>query len=264
MMLTGGRLAPILAELDLPPPTTIVEMKGGSAASYRLDLPDRSAVVLKTYRDEQLKSAAREAWAAGLLDGMDIPATRYLLSDESRTRLPFAFAITTYLPGVTAASLEAHPDMAAVHQQMGALLGRLHAVRLPGYGNFGADGLVDPVGSNVAFVRRLAAHAFERFRHYGADPALAERLEQLVAARLEAIAGQSPGAVFAHADLHPGNILVTEHGGRLRLSGLIDFGNAHAADPVFDLAKCLLINQHDAPGSGPAPTAPTTSWARSA
>jgi Ser/Thr protein kinase RdoA (MazF antagonist) len=37
----------------------------------------------------------------------------------------------------------------------------------------------------------------------------------------------------------------------LTLSGLIDFGNARAADPVFDLAKCLFCSEDDAPGSNP-------------
>jgi hypothetical protein len=33
----------------------------------------------------------------------------------------------------------------------------------------------------------------------------------------------------------------------LKLTGLIDFGNAHAADAVWDLAKILFICAHDAP-----------------
>ncbi len=35
---------------------------------------------------------------------------------------------------------------------------------------------------------------------------------------------------------------------RLLLSGLIDFGNARAADAVFDLAKNLFNSEHEAPG----------------
>ena len=57
------------------------------------------------------------------------------------------------------------------------------------------------------------------------------------------------GALFAHDDLHPNNVLAVETDGKLSLSGLIDFGNAHAADPVSDLAKCLFCCEHDAPGS---------------
>jgi len=35
----------------------------------------------------------------------------------------------------------------------------------------------------------------------------------------------------------------------LRVTGLIDFGNARAADATFDLAKTLFCCEHEAPGS---------------
>jgi Ser/Thr protein kinase RdoA (MazF antagonist) len=37
--------------------------------------------------------------------------------------------------------------------------------------------------------------------------------------------------------------------GKLRLSGLIDFGNARAADRLCDLAKALFCSAHEDPGS---------------
>jgi len=37
--------------------------------------------------------------------------------------------------------------------------------------------------------------------------------------------------------------------GTLRLTGLIDFGNVRAADPVYDLAKCLFCAEHEDPAS---------------
>jgi Ser/Thr protein kinase RdoA (MazF antagonist) len=124
---------------------------------------------------------------------------------------------------------------------------------MPAYGAFGADGIVRPVATNAEFVRGLAETAFERFLHFGGDPRLAEKLRHIVEVQFEAIVPQSAGAVFAHDDLHPGNVLFVERpDGRLELSGLIDFGNAQAADPVFDLAKCLFCSEHDAPGCATA------------
>jgi Ser/Thr protein kinase RdoA (MazF antagonist) len=60
----------------------------------------------------------------------------------------------------------------------------------------------------------------------------------------------SPGPVFCHDDLQQGNVLA-EHGGNgnLQLTGLIDFGNARAADALFDLAKALLCCGHEDPRS---------------
>jgi len=38
-------------------------------------------------------------------------------------------------------------------------------------------------------------------------------------------------------------------GGKLELSGLVDFGNARAADRLFDLAKALFCSAHEDPRS---------------
>jgi aminoglycoside phosphotransferase (APT) family kinase protein len=175
--------------------------------------------------------------------------TRYLTLDETRTRLPFRYAITSHLPGVTVASLRDEPDIADAYRQMGALLRVLHSVRLPAYGSFDAHGIVEPVATNGAFVRSFAAYSLGRFRHHDGDGALADRLAAVLDARFDA-ATQSAGPVLTHDDLHPNNVLAARDAqGRLRLTGLIDFGNARAADPIFDLAKALFCSEHDAPGA---------------
>ena len=67
----------------------------------------------------------------------------------------------------------------------------------------------------------------------------------------------SRGPVFAHDDLNPNNVLAQRDAtGRLRLTGLIDFGNARAGDAVSDLAK-NLFNTEQRPSSSKA-TAPST------
>ena len=135
---------------------------------------------------------------------------------------------------------------------MGTALRQLHAVRLPAYGRFGANGLDAPVTANIDAVRARAAHGLARFRHFGAPEALAARIETTLD-RHAGLATWSAGAVFAHDDFHPNNVLVLRDGtGRLRLSGIIDFGDAFAGDAVSDLAKTLFCCEHDAPGSTPA------------
>lgn len=248
-----SQLAPILADLGLAAPVAITDIKDGSGRVYRLDLDDGSAVVFKHY-DEHYKQhyiVSGERYAERLLQPLDVPITRYLAQDESLTWLPFPFAITNFLPGVTLKSLAAEPDVSDGWRQMGMLMRKLHSVRAPGYGRFGQDGVVDPVASNAEATRNSLAYAFAQFRKYGAEPSLADKLEAIVALRLDAMTW-SAGAVFAHHDLHPNNVLV-ERGadGRLRLSGLIDFGNARAADAVSDLASSIFFTEHEMPGSGP-------------
>jgi Ser/Thr protein kinase RdoA (MazF antagonist) len=250
--ITLDQLRPFLADLGVAAPVALVELSGGSNAAFRVELADGSALILKTYDDVRGKLPTSEAYASDLLADTGLPVTRYLALDETRRRLPFRFAITNHLPGVTVGSLRGAPDIGDAYRQMGTALRQLHAVRLPAYGRFGANGLDTPVAANIDVVRARAAHGLARFRHFGAPEALAARIETTLD-RHARLATWSAGAVFAHDDFHPNNVLVLRDGsGRLRLSGIIDFGDAFAGDAVSDLAKTLFCCEHDAPGSTPA------------
>ena len=250
MKLDARQLQSALSALEIGEIVAVAEMAGGTSPVFRLDLADGKQLVLKVYPDDRPFTPARDAYAAAQVRNLAIPVTRYLVVDETREKLPFRFAVTNHLPGVAAKVLKDHPDIASVYQQMGALLRKLHAIRMPGYGYLEANGIVSPVATNAEFLRTVIAGAFERFLHFGGDAVLAGRLRVLVDEGFDSVAGHSVGPVFAHDDLHPGNILVSEaDDGTLSLSGLIDFGNARAADAVWDLAKCLFCSDHDAPGS---------------
>jgi aminoglycoside phosphotransferase (APT) family kinase protein len=252
MDLTARQLQPLLRELGKPDATSVTEMKGGSSRTWRIDLPDGERLVFKAYADAARWRDGKEAFAAAQVKDLPVPITRYLMIDDSLSRLPYTFAITNYLPGVTLQSLAGHPDIHSAFRQAGALLRQLHEVRMPGYGAFAVDGIIQPKATNGEFARGKADVAFERFRHYGASLVLADRLQAIVEERFGAIVPHSRGPVFAHDDLHPNNVLVVETAeGRLSLSGLIDFGNAQAADAVWDLAKCLFCSEHDISGCQP-------------
>lgn len=242
-------LVPAFAVLGLGVPVALSPLEGGSAAVYRVARQDGSFVVLKVYDDLRQTMPGNETYAARLLAGIDVPITRFLAFDESRTRLPYRYAVTNFLPGRAVGTFRDEPDVGDLYRQMGALLRRLHTVRLPAFGRFDAEGIVDPVTSNTEFVGGLWQIALERFRHYGAEASLADRLDAIVAANMHLTAHGS-SAVFAHDDFQPNNVLAErDPAGRLHLTGLIDFGNARAADATFDLAKALFCCEHEAPGS---------------
>ncbi len=249
MTLDGETISAALADLHLGHLVAIAALSGGTSPVFRLDFDSQVSVTLKVYPDSD-GAIGRDSFAAGQLRHIGVPVTRTLLVDETRARLPFRFAVTTHLPGVAAGSLKAHPDIASLYRQAGSLLRELHEVAMPAYGPFGPEGIDDPVASNGLFMRRLIDDAFEQFSAFGAEPRLVDRLRIVVEAHFNAVTSASRGPVFAHDDLHPNNLLAVEDGqGHLTLSGLIDFGNARAADAVFDLAKCLFCFEHDAPGS---------------
>src|ERR1700712_612384 len=103
MSLTGPSLDQLKAALaanGLGHPVAVEELTGGSNATSRIDLADGSSVVLQTYDAIRGKLPIREAYASSLVAGLGLPTTRYLMLDETRTLLPYPFALTSYLPGV--------------------------------------------------------------------------------------------------------------------------------------------------------------------
>ena len=242
-------LARAFAELGLGQPVDLTLLEGGSATAYRISRRNADDVVLKIYNDRRGDSSGKEAFAAGLLAKLGVPITRVIARDDSLSRLPFGYAVSNYLPGVRVAVFKDAPDAADLYREMGGLLRQLHGIRLPAFGAFNADGIVDPIVSHHDYIVQLWTTVLERFRHFGAAPDLAERLNQIVSENLGLVAHTS-GPVFAHDDFQPNNILAERNAaGRLRLTGLIDFGNARAADATFDLAKALFCCEHEAPGS---------------
>lgn len=243
---TPSDLAAILASLALPAAISVVKLEGGSNAVDRVDLNDGQSLNLKTYDELRGKLPDREARAAQMLYDAGLPVSRYLLQDETCTRLPYRFALTTHLPGVSLASLTGKVELAQTYRQMGELLKRVHAVSMPFYGNLEGPGH----SSNAESVTDLARFAFAGFREQGANKNLADQLERVVADNMH-LAEESVGPVFAHDDFQPANVLVEPTGeAGWQLSGLIDFGNARAADPVQDLAKAIFCTEHMAPGAG--------------
>jgi len=245
-------LSPLFGELGLGLPTAVTELVGGGARSFRIDRADGGPLVLKAFNDAFPYATGKEIYASQLLRDLDVPMTRFLASDESRTRLPFRYTIANYLPGRQVMTFKDEADVADLYLQMGTMLRKLHSVPVPGgYGAFGEEGVVDPSATNSEYLDRRFAYSIGRFRHFGGGEALAQQLEAIFAAHADIIA-ESRGAVFAHDDFQPHNVLgERDASGRLHLTGLLDYGNARASDAVCDLAKALFCSEHDAPGSTP-------------
>lgn len=222
-------------------------MAGGTGNVYRVVLKDGSSVVLKSFEGKKAPPKA-DAFAAGLAAALDIPVSKYLLVDDSCSSLPFPFALRSFLAGDPATKFAAREDYRSIFVQIGSLARQLHEIKLSGFGTLPKPEHAD----NVTYVRSLADHAFGQFADHGADPKLAGRLRDIFERDFEAIVPTTTQAVFAHDDLHPGNVLALDTGAGLTISGLVDFGNARAQGAVMDLAKTIFICEHMAPGSGPA------------
>lgn len=224
---------------------------GGSSEVYRLQGPGRPALVLKIYPEVPAWRAAKEALVAGWMDGaLTLATPRCLGLDESRAILPHRYAVFTWLPGRSLRDAFGAPDMEGAYRQMGELLRSLHAIPMAGYGYIRERGIVDIRPSNADDMSYALESLFRRFRSAGGEAALARELERIAFDGLEVMA-ESAGPVLCHDDFHQGNILAErDASGRLRLTALIDFGNARAGDALFDLAKALFCCRHEDPRSG--------------
>src|SRR6185369_11222938 len=209
-------------------PVGFARLHGGTSDVYRIDVAGaENPLVLKIYPDEPAWTMAKEALVAGWIGGRaGLPIPQWLRVDERRTRIPYRFALTTWLPGVTVRSLIGAPGIEDAYRQMGALLRRLHAIPMPAYGYIVADGIRRPRPTNDDYMRIAFGQAFRQFREQGADENLTRRLEDKAQSRFHLLQ-HSAGPVFCHDDLQPGNVLA-EHAedGSPQLTGLIDFGNA--------------------------------------
>jgi len=231
---------------------SLTRLHGGSTDAYRIDFADGTpALVLKTYPDGPHWIVKKEALVAGWIgDRIGIAIPRWLALDESRRFLPVRFAIMTWLPGVPVRSLIGTPDVEAAYRQMGAALKRLHGIAMDAYGYIAGDGISRPRSSNPEYMDSVFERAFRQFRELGGDAGLMQRLERAVRQRFEVLA-YSLGAVLCHNDLQQGNVLAARdnEAGGLTLTGLIDFADAGAGEPLMDLALALFCCAHEDPWS---------------
>jgi Ser/Thr protein kinase RdoA (MazF antagonist) len=159
------------------------------------------------------------------------------------------FALLTLLPGRSLRHWMAEPDIDQAYRQMGELLRRIHAVPMPAYGYVRGHGIDKPRSTNADYMTVEFEDVFRRFRDLGGDADLGRHLQHLAEGSVDLLA-ESDGPVLCHDDFHQGNVLALRGGtGGLQLSGLIDFGNARAADKLFDLAKALFCSSHEDPRS---------------
>jgi aminoglycoside phosphotransferase (APT) family kinase protein len=245
------RIRPIVADLDPAlRPTAVSRLAGGSTEVYRIDLATGAPLVLKLYADEPAWFAAKEALVAGWIgEAAPIPIPRWLKLDDSRARLPLRYALITWLPGQTIRSLKGAPGVTDAYRRMGAALRRLHQIPMDGFGYILGEGIASPHATNDAYMTQAFETLFRRFRDQSDDAALTHELEEAVRPRLDLLT-LCDRPVLLHQDFQPGNVLA-ERGadGALRLTGLIDFANARAGDPLMDLATALSCCTHEDPAS---------------
>ena len=177
-----------------------------------------SAFVVKIYTPFR-EGFAREKAALGFAEGklgLETPAIIDVGELEG-----LSYILMTQLSGVPLrdvwADVEARGRTEIV-SRLGIALRRLHAHAAP----------LSEAALNRdwnGFIRRQAHNSVERQRACGANPEWLESLPAYINARLGMLPVQFE-LVMLHGDVHPGNLLLTEKGGRWQVTGLFDFADS--------------------------------------
>jgi aminoglycoside phosphotransferase (APT) family kinase protein len=219
-------------------------LQGGEmGAVYELSLAEaHRSLVLKVYPQEFQWKMRKEVAVIGRLDGrLTVPIPRILLVDDSKSLLDLNFVVMNKLDGEVLAALEddlVTEEVLSAYTQMGRLLRECHQIPMEAFGYIGPHGLWSSQPTNHAYVTNRFESKSEEFIERGGDPGLARRVAAYVRAH-EDLLHACALPVLCHNDFHARNVLASKGSGTLRLSGILDFEGAQAADPLMDLAKTL-------------------------
>ena len=209
------------------------------SSAFELQLDDGSRLVLKAYAELLEWELQKEPYVYGLAQGLGLPLATILHVDASKELLPRAFAVLTKLDGQLLSDVQPElgdDELELVYREIGALLRRLHAVRFDAYGYLGVGEIIEPRPTNADYMGSQVEKRLRQFRELGGDGELHRRMVGYVRER-EGLFADADGPCLCHNDCHEANLLVTRDGSGWKITGVVDFGNAVAADPLLDLAK---------------------------
>lgn len=202
------------------------------------------------FADEHIRERAALRLVHGQLGAIRTPG---IVADDSLEGWPYLVLET--LPGSRLSTFHDFTleDRVGLAQQVGTLLAAIHALQLP-------DGSALP-HDWPAFVESRLNDCEAHHRRARSPEPLLVGLSSSMRARI----ARPSREVLVHADVHDGNLMAIREGGRIQLTGLLDFGDALTGDPIYDLATpaefiCgphpqatdALLSSYAGPQNGPA------------
>ena len=229
----GGIAATVSAAMGTD--ITSVEPVPGSVANqdFMIDLADRRRVFVKIGPRAELVA---EAWALERVGALGVPVPRMLL---------FADDLEIASPLLILEPLPADGELGnEVLSSVGRALAVVHTIQVPGYGAVcedsdapGTGTMAGPWSSWQGWIDTILADL-----DVLVDLGLLPRQQASVILRRAEHVEPSPllggSGVLLHGDLKAQHLLV--HDGRL--TGIIDWGDAMAGDPAWDLARASMMD----------------------
>ncbi|HZO88043.1 MAG TPA: aminoglycoside phosphotransferase family protein [Chthonomonadaceae bacterium] len=238
--ITSGHIAAIWQAFGLGTVRTItVPQRGCSNACF---LVNEDRVVRFQVTELPHHKFRTEKIAYDLLRGSALPVPEVLVLDESQTLVPYAFLVTTRLPGETVYDSWSGLD-SRTREHLAFEAGRyqalLHQHTLPAFGGLSqlAEG---GFPTWRAYLEDYTARHVRQARNENLlDTATTARIEQLLVGFQPLLGAVTTGCLL-HRDYHFENLLQQEG----KITGIIDFEWAMSGDPAFDcridetLAEC--------------------------
>lgn len=223
----GDYTALIVRAANLRPQAATLFAQTDKHLLVRLSLPGEH-LMLRVAPEDDL--AAHVAFTR-TLSGQNLPSPRIIQRDLSRTMVPFAYTLESFVPGVPATALGEDHLLRGAGRQSGRALRRMHRVSSPGAGRPNAAGRwPQQRWGNV--LRQISAQL--------APPPIdalifGEAERALVAATLAAPCLDVAQPVLIHGAFGPAAVRCTA-GVHVHLEALVESGRWVGGDGLFDLA----------------------------
>ena len=204
----------------------------------RVDFRDGESVVFRGQKNQVSAYLGRIDWGRVLADEIefyrllpDLPVPGPIHFEPNEAALGFPYAFFTYLPGTPLddlLSLASVDQRHAVAREMGALLARIHAVRLDRVGRLSR---LSSESWGAYFGHRMR----RRLEPHARGGLLTPREVDALVEKASGIELDQPRLL--HMDFRAANMLATLDGGTIRITGVVDAANSLAGDPALDLAR---------------------------
>lgn len=227
-MTASSSIVAAIAEHAGPGQWSIARLHGFAGNAVYEAVADQRRLVLKMTTAGGVRAEAAVCERARALG---IPAPDVIALSPTGGDLGRPYLVMVHVGGQPAEPRD------VVFREVGAHLRTLHDVALDGFGWF-----EDNTEGRLAGTKRSWEEAFaEGLAAMGGatktglmSEEMAVRIERAVERHRDVLTAV-PSGRFVHGDIHPRHVYV--EGGRLR--GIIDWGDALAGDPLFDLGRLL-------------------------
>lgn len=211
--------------------------EGAKSVVWRVSATDREDFALKAFRPEFAGFEQTELAFHERLGDREVELAGVVPSLLFATGGEMPMIATTLVFGeqlLNVRDLDEH-QLRPVYRSLGELLRKLHEVEIASFGTLPLP-TERTIETNSQYMTERWVHVWEGFVHHGGNRYIASRIRRYLEER-EELFDTSGSPRLCHGDAHPGNLLIARDADLPRLSGLLDFELAAAADPVLDFAS---------------------------